>query len=384
VANPLTHLGDARQSVWLDFIRRSLVTNGELSRLVNEDHLAGVTSNPTIFHKAMALGTDYDGQFRRVVACEPGISAAALYEVAAIDDIRAAAKALRPVFERTGGRDGFVSYALAPSLAYDTVGTLTEARRLWKVIDRPNVMIKVPATPAGIPAIEQIVAEGINVDVTLMFSMAHYEAVAQAYVRGLERCPDPARVASVASFFVSRVDAVVDKALEQVGSAEALALRGRTAIANCKLVYQRFYQIFNGARFEALRLRGGRPQRPLWASTSTKNPLYRDVVYVEELLGPDTVNTMPPETLAAFRDHGQVRVSIDEGVAEARALIARVQELGVDLGAVAEKLQEDGVTAFAKSYEDLLAAIERKRLLLLVEPVEVVKKVSARPHRLLL
>ena len=273
---------------------------------------------------------------------------------------------------------------MAPSLAYDTVGTLSEARRLWKLIDRPNVMLKVPATPAGIPAIEQLIAEGIHVNATLMFSMAHYEAVAQAYVRGLERCPDPAAVASAASFFVSRVDAVVDRALEQVGSAEALALRGRTAIANCKLVYQRFYQIFYGARFEAIRARGGRPLRTMWASTSTKNPLYRDVVYIEELIGPDTVNTMPLETLSAFRDHGQVRVSIDEGVAEARALIARVEELGVDLDAVAGTLQEDGVSAFAKSYEDLLAAIEMKRVRLLAEPVDVVRKVTVQRHRLLL
>jgi transaldolase len=384
VANPLTDLGDARQSVWLDFIRRSMLTGGELSRLVSEDRLAGVTSNSTIFHKGMAVGTDYDGQFRGVLACEPGISAAALFEVAAIDDIRAAAKTLRPVFERTDGTDGFVSYEVAPSLAYDTVGTIAEARRLWKLIDRPNVMLKVPATPAGIPAIEQIVAEGINVNATLMFSMAHYEAVAQAYVRGLERCPNPAGVAAAASFFVSRVDAVVDRALEEVGSAEALALRGRTAIANCKLVYQRFYQIFYGTRFGAVRERGGRPLRTMWASTSTKNPLYRDVIYVEELIGPDTVNTMPPETLAAFRDHGQVRVSIDEGVAEARALIERVQTHGVDLGAVAEKLQEDGVSAFAKSYDDLLAAIDVKRLRLLVEPVDVARKARVRTPRLLL
>jgi transaldolase / glucose-6-phosphate isomerase len=359
--NPLRELGPLGQSVWLDFISRSVLARGELARLVADDGLAGVTSNPTIFQKAMASGTDYDDQLRAVLSADPAIDINALFEAAALDDIRAAAAVLRPVYDRTEGADGFVSFEVPASVANDTAATVAEARRIWKVLSLPNVMIKVPATKAGIPAIEELIADGINVNVTLMFSMSHYEQVAQAYIHGLERCARPARVASVASFFVSRVDTIVDKALEQVGTAEALALRGKIAVANSKLVYQRFREIFYGAPFAALRARGCRVQRPLWASTSAKNPAYRDVIYVEELIGPDTVNTMPPETIDAFRDHGQARSTVDEDAAAAREAMRQLRQAGVDLDALTDKLQVDGVASFGKSYDQLLEALEKKR-----------------------
>ena len=359
--NPLCELGHLGQSVWLDFISRSLVLGGELSRLVDEDRLSGVTSNPTIFEKAMAAGTDYDAQFRALLSANPRIGTREMFESAALDDIRAAAAVLRPVFERTDGTDGFVSFEVAAALANDTAGTVAEARRIWKALSLPNVMIKVPATAAGIPAVEQLIAEGINVNITLMFSVAHYEAVAQAYIHGLERCANPTIVSSVASFFVSRVDTAVDRALEQIGTVEALALRGRIAVANCRVVYQRFLEIFYGAPFAELRVRGCRVQRPLWASTSTKNPAYRDVLYVEELIGPDTVNTLPPETIRAFRDHGVARPTVDEDAASAREALRQLRTLGVDLGAITSNLQVDGVAAFGRSDDQLLAALDGKR-----------------------
>jgi len=349
------------QSVWLDYIRRDLVTTGELQRLVAQG-VSGLTSNPTIFQKAITNSTDYDDPVRHLVETDPPGEVTALYEALAFEDIRMAADILRPVYEATDGADGFVSLEVSPHLAHDTAGTIAEARRLWQAVDRPNLMIKVPATPEGIPAIETLIAEGISVNVTLIFALAHYEAAARAYLRGLERSPDPHRTASVASFFVSRVDTAVDRALEAIGTPEALALRGRIAVANAKVAYRRFQEIFGGEAFAALRRRGGRVQRPLWASTSTKNPAYSDVLYVEELIGPDTVNTLPPHTLEAFLDHGQVRGdTIQEGVDEAEAALARLADLGVDLGAITEQLQVDGVAAFATSYDQLLAALEEKR-----------------------
>jgi transaldolase/glucose-6-phosphate isomerase len=359
--NPLRELGGLGQSVWLDFISRSLLTRDELARLVDEDGLSGVTSNPTIFQKAMATGTDYDAQLHALLAASPGIETAALFEAAALDDIRGAAAVLAPVFERTEGADGFVSFEVPASVANDTAATVAEAQRIWKALAVPNLMVKVPATPAGVQAIEELIAEGININVTLMFSLEHYERVAQAYIHGLERCAAPTRVSSVASFFVSRVDTAVDKALEAIGTPEALGLRGRVAIANSRIVYQRFREIFYGAPFAGLRVRGCRVQRPLWASTSAKNPAYRDVVYVEELIGPDTVNTMPPETIEAFRDHGRVRSTVDENAASARDALRQLRALGIDLAAVTAKLQLDGVAAFGKSYDDLLAALDAKR-----------------------
>jgi len=360
--NPLRILEAQGQAVWLDYIRRNLLTSGGLKRLVEEDGLSGVTSNPTIFEKAIAGSTDYDAGLRDSLSREAEQSSAVLFEGLAVDDIRAAADILRPVYDRTQGADGFVSLEVSPTLAHDTQGTQSEARRLWKKVDRPNLMIKVPATAEGIPAIEALIAEGINVNITLMFSLAHYEKVAQAYLSGIARCARPERVASVASFFVSRVDSVVDALLDANGSAGALALRGKAGIANSRAVYKRFREIFEGDAFAPLRAKGARIQRVLWASTSTKNPAYRDVMYIEELIGPDTVNTVPPATIDAFRNHGQVRGNtIAEGVPAALADLAALKTFGVSLDAVTEKLQADGVSSFSTSFETLLAAIDTKR-----------------------
>ncbi|HWH78377.1 MAG TPA: transaldolase, partial [Candidatus Binatus sp.] len=360
--NPLKELGGQGQSIWLDYIRRNLIRSGELKRLVDEDGICGVTSNPTIFEKAIAGSTDYDEALRGLLAHEPNGDVEKLYEPLAIEDIQMAADVLRPVYDSTQGDDGYVSLEVSPHLAHDTQGTIAAAKRLRAAVNRPNLMIKVPATAAGIPAIEQLIADGLSINVTLMFSMAHYEAVARAYLKGLERCATPAQVASVASFFVSRVDTVVDKSLGAVGSAEAKALLGKIAIANSKVVYRRFLEIFHGEGFAGLRQRGARVQRPLWASTGTKNPAYSDVLYVENLIGAETVNTLPPDTINAFRDHGRIPgATVKEGFAEADAALASLARLGIDLAAITEKLQVDGVAAFAASFDQLLSALENKR-----------------------
>jgi transaldolase / glucose-6-phosphate isomerase len=358
--NPLKELLDQGQSIWLDYIRRNIIRTGDLKRMV-EDGIRGITSNPTIFEKAIAGSTDYDAALRGLLA-DPNADVGKLYEVLAIEDIQKAADILRPVYDQTGGADGFVSLEVSPHLAHDTAATVAEAKRLKAAVGRPNLMIKVPATREGIPAIEELIGDGVNVNITLMFSMSHYEAVARAYIHGLERCANPAAVASVTSFFVSRVDTVVDKALENIGTPEALALRGKIAIANSKIVYRRFLEIFHGEGFAALRQRGARVQRPLWASTGTKNPDYSDVLYVEELIGPETVNTVPPDTLNAFKDHGRVRgASVKENLPEAETALAQLKSLGIDLEATAEKLQQDGVAAFAASFDQLMASLEKKR-----------------------
>jgi transaldolase/transaldolase/glucose-6-phosphate isomerase len=360
--NPLKELAGQGQSVWLDYIRRNLIVGGELKRLVEEDGVRGVTSNPTIFEKAIAGSTDYDDALRVILAEKPDTEVDKLYEPLAIEDIQMAADTLRPVYDSSNGDDGYVSLEVSPHLAHDTEKTISEAKRLRGAVNRPNLMVKVPATPAGIPAIERLIADAVNVNVTLMFSLDHYEAVAQAYIRGLERCADPSRVASVASFFVSRVDTAVDKALENLGTAQAQALLGKVAVANSKLVYTRFLQIFQSEGFAALRRGGARVQRPLWASTGTKNPKYSDILYVENLIGPDTVNTMPPETLNAFRDHGNIIESaVRENLDDAKSVLERLKALGIDLNAVTEKLQQDGVAAFASSFDQLMAALEKKR-----------------------
>ena len=348
--NPLKELLAQGQSVWLDYIRRDLIRTGELKRLVEEDGIRGVTSNPTIFEKAITGSTDYDDALRALLAKDPKTDVAALYERLAIEDIQMAADVLRGVYDETGGADGYVSFEVSPHLAHDTQATINEAKRLRAAVDRPNVMIKVPATPEGIPAVQELIAEGVNVNITLMFSMRHYEAVARAYIRGLERCADPSKVASVASFFVSRVDTMVDRALESLATAQAQAktLLGKIAIANSKMVYHRFLQIFHGEGFVALRQRGTRVQRPLWASTGTKNPAYSDVLYVENLIGAETVNTLPPETLNAFKDHGEVPgETVRDSLDDAAAALGRLKALGINLDTITEKLQQDGVTAFA-------------------------------------
>jgi transaldolase len=360
--NPLQRLWeDHGQAVWFDFIERDLLMGGGLARLVADDGIRGVTSNPSIFQKAIEGGGAYGVAVAELLENDPAMTTVDLYEALAIEDIRGAADILRTVFEASGGDDGYVSLEVSPHLARDTEGTLAEAERLWRIVDRPNLMIKVPATSEGFPAIERLIAEGINVNATLMFSLDHYEAVAGAYLRGLEACAEPARVASVASFFVSRVDTKVDAALDSIGTPEALALRGKAAVANAKLAYRRFGELFGPYEFAAHAERGARVQRPLWASTSTKNPDYRDVIYVEELIGADTVNTLPAATLEAFRDHGRLRAGLREDLAAAEQVFAGLADLGVDFDAVTEELQVEGVAAFATSFDKLLAALDAAR-----------------------
>lgn len=352
------------QSLWLDTIDRHLVQDGGLAQLVKEG-ISGLTSNPTIFEKAITASPPNDPVLRAAIVRDRYGTTEALYEALAIEDIRMAADILRPVYDETEGADGFVSLEVSPHLAYDTAKTITEARRLWQVVDRPNLMLKVPAAPAGIPAIEALIADGINVNVTLIFSLAHYEAVAHAYLRGVKRHPDPRRIASVASFFVSRIDTAADRELEAIGTPESLALCGRIAVANAKVAYRRFRELFSGERWEALSRRGARVQRLLWGSTGTKNPAYSDVLYVEELIGPDTVNTMPLATLNAFRDHGQPRASLTEGLDEAEADLDRLVRLEIDLAQITSALQREGVASFARSFDQLLEVLEQRRTALL-------------------
>src|SRR5919109_5209613 len=373
--NPLKELLEQGQSVWLDYIRRNLIISGELKKLVDEDGIRGVTSNPTIFEKAIAHSTDYDDAFGAVLAQDPDAEPGRIYEPLAIEDIQMAADVLRPVYDETGGADGFVSFEVSPHLAHDTQRTIAESKRLKAAVGRPNLMIKAPATPEGIPAIEELIADGVNVNITLMFSLNHYEAVARAYIRGLERSAHPAEVASVASFFVSRVDTMVDRLLESLGTQQAKSLLGKIAIANSKMVYNRFREIFHGEGFAALRQRGAKVQRPLWASTGTKNPAYSDVLYVENLIGAETVNTLPPETLNAFKDHGKVEgETVKDSLDAAAAALGRLKALGIDLGAITERLQQDGVAAFAASFDQLMAALEKKRR-------EIIRAEAARKDR---
>ena len=359
--NPLLALNHRGQSVWLDNISRGLIIRGGLQRLIDEDGVSGITSNPTIFAKAITESADYDEALDRAVLDHPDISNSALAERLMIEDIQMAAELLRPVFDRTHGADGFVSLEVSPACAGDTAATIAEARRLWFEVARLNVMIKVPATAAGIPAIEALIAQGINVNITLMFSIEHYDAVAKAYLVGLSATPGRHHVSSVASVFVSRLDAVADPWLDAVGSPAAERLRGRIALANARRIYRRFTAIFPGEPFLDLRRRGARVQRPLWASTGTKDPNYSDVLYLEGLIAPETVTTVPPATLDAFRDHGSAQNGIASDAGEDDATLAAAARLGVDLHALTEQLQADGVAAFAKSYEQLVNALDQKR-----------------------
>jgi transaldolase len=358
----------AGQSLWLDYIDRTMLSNGDLTRRIAEDALTGMTSNPTIFEKALAEGAAYDAQLALVPASLSDRDA--FFEVAATD-VRQACDAFRSVYEQTQGQDGFVSLEVSPDLARDSAGTIAEARRLWAIVDRPNLMIKVPGTAEGAEAVRQLIADGINVNVTLLFSVEAHARVIEAYLAGLEARADAAlpidRIGSVASFFVSRVDSAIDKqlaALAQTAPDRAptlLALQGKAAIANAKLAYRLFQASFSGPRWAALAGRGARVQRPLWASTSTKNPAYRDVIYVEELIGPDTVNTLPPATLEAFRDHGEVRASVTEAVADAERSLAALEANGVSLEAVTDTLLAEGLASFEQSFVTLLAGLARKR-----------------------
>ena len=363
--NPLLALKELGQSPWLDYIRRDLLTSGELKRLVEVDGVSGVTSNPTIFEKAIAGTSAYDAQLKALLHADRTASAETLYEAVAIADVQAAADVLRPVYDAASGHDGFVSLEVAPRLAHDADATVADAKRLWAAVARPNLMIKVPATRAGMRAIETLIGEGINVNVTLIFGLADYAEVVAAYVRGLMRAPDPSRVASVASFFVSRIDTAVDMALAAVTRPEAAALKGRIAIANARAAYRQWSEVFDSEYFDWARDRGGRAQRLLWASTGTKDPAYSDVLYIEELIGPDTVNTLPPATLDAFRDHGKARVRLDEGVDEAEAALDKLGDLGISLSAITARLLDEGLKAFADSYDKLIAALEGKRAALL-------------------
>jgi len=360
VGNPIKEAQRLGQSIWLDFIGRGLINTGQLEELIDKG-ICGMTSNPTIFHKAITQGIDYDNAILDILNPAPTIETEALYDRLVVEDVQMAADAFRSIYEETGGMDGLVSLEPPAQLAYDTDATITEARRLWQLVQRPNVMIKVPATEPGIPAVETLLAEGININITLMFSLKHYEAVSQAYLRGIARNPNPQRITSVASFFVSRVDTYADKELEKIGTEEALSLRGKAAIDNSKLVYHRFQEVFSGEEFAAQRQRGARVQRVLWGSTSTKNPAYSDVMYVDGLIGPDTVNTLPFETIEAFRDHGKVRRTVDEEVEKAEQWFTDLKRIGVDLDAITEQLQIDGVKAFADSLDQLLDALKEKR-----------------------
>jgi len=367
LTNPLQELAREGQAVWLDYIRRDLLTDGELVRLIREDDLTGVTSNPAIFESAIGGSDLYDEEMRKLLSSDPSMSAVALYERLAVTDIRMAADALAEVYERTGGADGFVSLEVSPHLARDAAGTVAEARRFWSLVDRPNLMIKVPATKEGIPAIEELLASGIHVNITLMFSLDHYEAVAQAYLRGLARAESPSGIGSVASFFVSRVDTAVDAALEQVGTPEALALRGRVAIANSELAYERYEELFHGEAFEALAQAGARPQRVLWASTSTKNPEYNELLYVEELIGPETVNTIPPKTLETFREKGKASRTLGRHPGGAHRCLDDLAGVGVSLDEITEALQVEGLAKFEQPFDKLLGTLAAKRDLLVGE-----------------
>ena len=357
----LHQLSELGQSVWIDFLSREMLRSGKLARLMEEDAVVGITSNPTIFQKAISEGDAYDEQIR---AClEQTDDPREIFWRLAEKDVGDACDVLRPVWDEGQGQDGYVSIEVDPNLAGDTEGTIAEARRLHAEIDRPNLHVKIPATKQGLPAIEEMIASGKNINVTLIFSLQRYEEVAEAYIRGLERLVDsggdPSRVASVASFFVSRVDTETDKRLDAIGGHDEL--KGGLAIANAKLAYQRYKKLFSGERWAPLAAKGATSQRCLWASTSTKNPAYRDVMYVEELIGPETVNTMPEETIRAFQDHGEVALTLEQAIDEAERLFGQLAEAGIDYEDVVRVLEEEGVQKFADSFAELLDGISAKR-----------------------
>src|SRR5829696_9110457 len=371
MSNRLVEIMKLGQSIWYDNIRRAMLTTGDLRKKVEEDDLRGVTSNPTIFEKAITGSTDYDEQLGKLVQAGKGVGE--IYEDLVVDDIGNAADTLKPVYDKTDGLDGYISLEVSPKLAYDTRGTIDEAARLFERVGRRNVMIKIPASQEGLPAIEESIYRGININITMIFSIENYVQVAEAFIKGLERRAAEGKnvdhIASVASFFVSRVDTAIDADLEykarHAPSPEEKqrleSLCGRAAVANAKLAYQKYKEIFHGARFAELRAKGAQVQRCLWASTGTKNPNYSDVLYVDNLIGPETVNTVPPATYTAIRDHGRVEPTLEEGLDECRTLIEQLAEVGIDLKAVTEKLQRDGLSAFVNSLDTLVESIEAKR-----------------------
>jgi transaldolase len=358
---PLEQLSDLGQSVWIDSLSRDMIEGGELERLIREDSVVGVTTNPSIFQKALASGDSYDEQMRAVMDGQSE-DREVFFELAATD-VRNACDILRPVWDEGNGRDGWVSLEVDPNMASDSDATLKDAKRLKQMVDRPNVFIKIPATEPGLQAIEDAIAAGIPVNVTLIFSLERHRKVAEAYIKGLERLVedggDPSELASVASFFVSRVDTEADKRLDETGGHDDL--KGKLAIANAKLAYQTYKEAFSGERWQKLADAGASAQRCLWASTSTKNPDYRDVIYVEELIGPDTVNTMPAETIEAFQDHGKAEATLEQGVDEARELLEKLEEAGIDYDDVTKTLEEEGVQKFADSFKELLDGVAKKR-----------------------
>lgn len=366
-STPLNALHAAGQSIWLDFIDRAILQGDTLARRIRDESLTGMTSNPTIFEKALASGTAYDAQ---LAASAAGRTAWELFELVETDDVRTACDAFRGVYDSTKTLDGYVSIEVSPGAAHDAKATVEEAHRLWKTVNRPNVMIKVPGTPEGCIALEQLIADGLNVNVTLLFSVAAHERVIDAYIAGLERRAAAGKplhnVASVASFFVSRVDSAIDAQLDAQVKAgtltadRAAALKGKAAIANAKRAYRLFQQKFSGARWDALSAKGAQLQKPLWASTSTKNPSYRDTIYVEELIGPHTVNTMPPNTLDAFRDHGVTKRTVDSDLAAADAVLKELASVGINLDTVTDTLLAEGLASFQKSFDTLVAGIQQK------------------------
>ena len=366
--NPLLELEAFGQSIWMDYIRRGTISSGELRRLIEADGVSGVTSNPSIFEKAIVESHDYDESIRALTVS--GKTKAEIYQALTIEDIQAVAGLLRPTYDRTEGRDGFVSLEVSPGLAHDTAGTVEEARRLWSLVSRPNAMIKVPATLEGLPAIRQLTGEGINVNITLLFGLPRYREVANAYLAGLEDLAKRGgalnRVASVASFFLSRIDVLVDAALAKMVKAghpqarTAAALQGQTAIASARVAYQMYKELFGSQRFQRLADQGARPQKLLWASTSTKNPAYPDTMYVEALIGPDTINTLPIETLDAYRDHGHPEPRLDTQAPEAYRRLRELSSLGIDLEAVTQQLEDEGVAKFIAAYNQLMVALKEK------------------------
>jgi transaldolase len=372
--NPLLELSDFGQSYWLDNLTRGKIESGELARRVQDEGLRGVTSNPSIFNQAISTGDEYDAQLRDLA--ESGLPIEQVYERIVVKDIRDACDVLRPVYDMTDGADGFVSLEVSPHLVYDAEGTMAEARRLYAAVARPNVLIKIPGSAEGVPAVRQMLYEGVNVNITLLFSIGAYEAVANAYIDALERRQSEGKsvddIASVASFFLSRIDTLVDSTLDRLSESDPAdaenirALRGEAAVANAKLAYQSFKKIFSGARWERLAARGARVQRVLWASTSTKDPAYSDLKYVEPLIGPETVNTMPDRTIDAFRDHGRiVPDSVERDVAQAEAVMEKLAAVGVDFDAVTAQLLAEGVKKFIDPFDALLATLAERRETLL-------------------
>jgi transaldolase/glucose-6-phosphate isomerase len=368
--NPLKELLKYGQSMWLDYIRRDLITGGGLKKMIEEDGLRGMTSNPSIFEKAIGDSSLYDDMLKSL-SSRSDLDATARYEQIAIRDIQGVADILRPVYQESNFHDGYVSLEVSPLLALNTLETIDEARRLWKAVNRENVMIKVPGTAEGIPAIQQLIGEGININVTLLFAQEVYEKVAEAYIAGIEdlakRGGNLKKMAGVASFFISRIDTLVDSMIDDKlknttdPQQQSLlkSLKGKVAIANGKLTYQRYQKLFSGPRWEALASKGAQTQRVLWASTSTKNPAYRDVMYVEELIGPDTVDTMPPATVDAFRDHGKLRNSLTENVGDAQKVMDDLAKAGISMKEVTTKLTTDGVKLFADAFHKLIGTVEK-------------------------